>query len=170
MKELILGGVRSGKSALAQQRAEASDLAVTYIATATAGDESMVQRIARHQADRPTDWQTLEVPLLLADALQQQAADNRCLIVDCLTLWLTNLFMKGDDTCFHTQCDGLLELLPDLPGHIILVSNEINMGVVPTGELSRRFCDEAGWLHQALGKICDRVSLTVAGLPLEIKG
>ncbi len=170
MKELILGGVRSGKSALAQQRAEKSGLEVVYIATATAGDEAMAQRIARHQADRPADWKILEAPLMLIDVLQQQAADNCCLIVDCLTLWLTNLLLKEDDAFFQGQRDGLLALLPHLPGHIILVSNEINMGVVPMGELSRRFCDEAGWLHQALAQICDRVSLMVAGLPLEIKG
>ena len=171
MKELILGGMRSGKRALAQQTAIASGLQVTYIATATAGeDEEMVRRIERHQQDRPDDWQTVEAPYDLATALQLHAAADRCLIVDCLTLWLTNLLLLEDETRLRNERQALLDTLPGLPGRIILVSNEINMGVVPMGELSRRFCDEAGWLHQALASLCDRVRLTVAGLPLVVKG
>lgn len=170
MKELILGGARSGKSALAQQRAIASGLRVTYIATATAGDDEMRARIQRHQLERPAEWELIEEPIALADALQQSAAPERCLIVDCLTLWLTNLLGFATESELQQQRQALLDLLPQLPGHIILVSNEINMGVVPMGELSRRFCDEAGWLHQALAQQCQRVTLTVAGLPLVLKG
>lgn len=171
MKELILGGMRSGKSALAQQTAEATGLAVSYIATATAGDDTeMAARIARHQADRPGHWQLREAPLELAQAMLAEAEEGRCLIVDCLTLWLTNLLLKEDEAYFRAQRQALLDCLPQLPGHIILVSNEINMGVVPMGELSRRFCDEAGWLHQALAPLCDRVRLTVAGIPVLVKG
>lgn len=168
MKELILGGVRSGKSALAQQRAQSSGRAVTYIATAQAGDDEMESRIARHKADRPAEWLLVEEPFALAGVLGRYAADDHCILIDCLTLWLTNLLVN-DETRFELERQALLDTLPGLPGHIIMVSNEVNMGVVPMGELSRRFCDEAGWLHQALAQQCDRVVLTVAGLPLVLK-
>lgn len=170
MRELILGGTRSGKSALAQRRAQASGLPVTYIATATAGDDEMSARIRRHQLERPVEWALIEEPIALAEALRQSAAPDRCLLVDCLTLWLSNLLGFANEPEFQYERQALLDLLPQLPGHIILVSNEVNMGVVPMGELSRRFCDEAGWLHQALAQQCQRVTLTVAGLPLLLKG
>lgn len=170
MKELILGGVRSGKSRLAQQRAVATGLAVTYIATATMGDEEMVKRITRHQAERPDNWSLVEEPIELASVLQAHAAEDHCLLVDCLTLWLTNLLLADDEELFQSQRAALLQSLSSLPGKIILVSNETSMGIVPMGELSRRYCDEAGWLHQALAEKCDRVTLTVAGLPMVLKG
>lgn len=170
MKELILGGVRSGKSRLAEQRAEASGLAVVYIATAQAGDDEMAARIAHHQASRPSHWRLVEEPIRLAAVLTAQASPDRCLVVDCLTLWITNLLCAEDEVRFRRERDALLAALPQLPGRLILVSNETSMGVVPVGELSRRFCDEAGWLHQALAAICDRVVLTVAGLPQVLKG
>lgn len=170
MIELILGGVRSGKSALAQRRALDSGLPVTYIATATAGDEEMAARIRRHRDERPAEWVLVEEPIALAAALRHSAAPGRCLIVDCLTLWLSNLLAFASESEFRQQREALLDLLPQLPGHIIMVSNEVNMGVVPMGELSRRFCDEAGWLHQALARQCQRVTLTVAGLPMVLKG
>lgn len=169
MKELILGGARSGKSRLAEARALASGRAVTYIATATAGDAEMAARIAHHQARRPAHWATLEVPLDLAGALAEHAAEDRCLLVDCLTLWLSN-WLHADPAGYAGQYRSLLDALPGLPGHIILVSNETGMGIVPLGELSRRYQDEAGRLHQALAARCDRVTLTVAGLPLLLKG
>lgn len=167
MKELILGGARSGKSALAERRAQASAMAVTYIATAVAGDAEMAQRIARHRADRPDHWQTVEEPLELAAVLRDRAAPDRCLLVDCLTLWLSNLL--AEDQALLQQQAALLEVLPSLPGRIILVSNEVGLGVVPVGELSRRFVDEAGRLHQRLAAACDRVTLVVAGLEHTLK-
>jgi adenosylcobinamide kinase/adenosylcobinamide-phosphate guanylyltransferase len=170
MKELILGGVRSGKSRLAEQHALASGFPVTYIATATADDDEMRKRIAHHQAQRPAQWQLVEEPLALAATLQRHAAENHCLLVDCLTLWLTNLLCVEDDQRMKTEVAALLNILPTLPGHIILVSNETGMGVVPLGELTRRYCDEAGRLHQALAATCNQVILTVAGLPLTLKG
>ena len=170
MIELILGGARSGKSLLAEQRARASGLAVTYVATATAGDAEMAARIRHHQARRPADWGLVEAPLDLAQALTTHAAPDRCLIVDCLTLWLSNGLLAEDATGFAAQRQALLESVPNLPGRLILVSNETGMGVVPMGELSRRVCDEAGRLHQDLAALCDRVTLTVAGLPLTLKG
>ncbi len=168
MRELILGGVRSGKSRLAERYALESGLAVVYIATAQVLDEEMRQRIFHHQARRPSDWQLVEAGQNLAEVLQREAAEGRCLLVDCLTLWLTQLLCDSDESLM--QVSEFIEILPVLPGRIILVSNETNMGIVPMGELSRRYCDEMGRLHQQLGAICERVTLTVAGLPLIIKG
>ena len=168
MKELILGGARSGKSALAERRARDSGLAVCYIATATADDAEMAARIARHRADRPAHWTTLEEPLALARVLREQAREDRCLLVDCLTLWLNNLLLAGEGVCQREQA-ALLDVLPALPGRLLLVSNEVGQGVVPLGELSRRFVDEAGRLHQRLAALCERVTLVVAGLELPLK-
>lgn len=170
MRELILGGVRSGKSRLAEQHASDSGLEVVYVATAQVRDAEMRQRIAHHQARRPAHWRVIEAGQNLAEVLQQQAAANRCVLVDCLTLWLTQLLCDTDETVLRREVDALLAVLPALPGHIILVSNETNMGIVPMGELSRRYCDEAGRLHQQVGALCERVILTVAGLPLIVKG
>lgn len=170
MKTLILGGVRSGKSRLAEQRASASGLAVTYLATATAGDEEMQRRIEKHRADRPSGWQVIEEPLALADALRNHARADGLILVDCLTLWLTNLLLDLDPTRFETERAALLDTLPTLPGELVMVSNETGLGVVPMGELTRRYCDEAGRLHQALAQLCDRVVFTVAGLPHFLKG
>jgi len=168
MKELILGGTRSGKSALAQQRAGQSGLAVTYIATARLLDREMAERIIRHRQARPAGWQVVEEPLALAQALQANAATDRCLLVDCLTLWLSNLLAASEERLLDEK-QALLETLPALPGYLILVSNEVGQGIVPVNSLARRFRDEAGWLHQALAHCCDRVTLTVAGLPLTLK-
>ena len=169
MKELILGGVRSGKSTLAEQHATASGLPVIYVATAEVRDEEMRERILHHQARRPDHWQLVEAGQDLADVLQHVARADRCVLVDCLTLWLTQMLCDTDESRLQFEVSALLRVLPDLPGQIILVSNETNMGVTPMGELSRRYCDEAGRLHQRLGAICERVILTVAGLPLMVK-
>jgi len=168
MKELILGGARSGKSALAQQRAEESGLEVVYIATAQVLDQEMAERIGRHRQARPAGWRLVEEPLALAQALQAHAAADRCLLVDCLTLWLNNLLAQSEDRLLLEK-QTLLETLPTLPGTIILVSNEVGQGIVPVNPLARRFRDEAGWLHQALAQCCERVTLTIAGLPLSLK-
>jgi adenosylcobinamide kinase/adenosylcobinamide-phosphate guanylyltransferase len=170
MRQLILGGVRSGKSRLAEQHAIATRLPVVYIATAQAQDTEMQARIQHHQTNRPQHWTLLEEPLALAQALQAQAMDGRCVLVDCLTLWLTNLLCLQDETRLQQETEALLEILPALPGEIILVSNETGMGIVPLGELTRRYCDEAGRLHQAIAAHCDKVIFTVAGLPLQLKG
>jgi adenosylcobinamide kinase/adenosylcobinamide-phosphate guanylyltransferase len=200
MKTLILGGVRSGKSRLAESLAQQSGLPVCYIATATAGDEEMRRRVESHRARRPADWSVIEEPLALAGALQKHSASGRCLVVDCLTLWLTNLLMtdagvgwaearsptnsngmnhlcwgspgspQPTTTTFAHETKAFLAALPELQGTIILVSNETGLGVMPLGELTRRFVDEAGHLHQALAQTCDRVVLTMAGLPIYLKG
>ena len=170
MIELILGGARSGKSRLAERLAGESGLPVTYIATSQPLDGEMSARIAQHRARRPAGWGLIEEPLALAAALRAQAAPDRCLLVDCLTLWLTNLLMLDDTARLAAERDALLECVAALPGRVLLVSNETGLGVVPLGELSRRYVDEAGWLHQALAERCGRVVFTVAGLPMTLKG
>jgi adenosylcobinamide kinase / adenosylcobinamide-phosphate guanylyltransferase len=170
MRELILGGARSGKSRLAEQLAADSCLLVTYIATSQALDGEMSSRIRQHRERRPTDWALVEEPVELARVLQELASAERCLLVDCLTLWLTNLLMLEDQARLISEREALLACLVTLPGRIILVSNETGLGVVPMGELTRRYVDEAGWLHQAIAERCQRVIFTVAGLPMLLKG
>jgi len=112
----------------------------------------------------------IEEPIRLASALQRYATSSHCLLVDCLTLWLTNLLMHNDEKQFSSERQALLQLLPDLPGKILMVSNETNLGITPLGELSRRYCDEAGKLHQEIAQCCDQVVMTIAGLPMMLKG
>ncbi|MDG1581387.1 bifunctional adenosylcobinamide kinase/adenosylcobinamide-phosphate guanylyltransferase [Pseudomonas sp. GOM6] len=170
MLDLILGGARSGKSRLAEKLAIQSGLAVTYIATSQALDGEMSARIAHHRERRPAEWALVEEPIELGRVLREHAAPERCLLVDCLTLWLTNLLMLDDDTRLAMQRDAFLESLGELPGRIVLVSNETGLGVVPLGELTRRYVDEAGWLHQAVAERAERVQFCVAGLPMLLKG
>ncbi len=181
---LVLGGARSGKSSFAEKLATDSGYEVVYIATATIYDDEMRKRINRHIDDRPDHWLTIEEPLLLAQTLKQHAVEGKCLLVDCLTLWLTNVLMSeevqlseevqsnNDSLKKTTLADykkELLGVLDGLPGTVILVSNEVGQGVVPMGELSRRFVDEAGWLHQDIARIAQNVTLVVAGLPMQLK-
>ncbi|MBI1447874.1 bifunctional adenosylcobinamide kinase/adenosylcobinamide-phosphate guanylyltransferase [Acinetobacter sp. AC1-2] len=170
MLQLILGGARSGKSRLAEQTAIATQLAVTYVATAQALDSEMQSRIAHHQNQRPAHWSLVEEPLFLAKTLQKIDRSNQIILVDCLTLWLTNLLLLDDQNVQEFECEQLIDVLPKLQSEIILVSNETGLGVVPLGEISRRFVDEAGRLHQALGQIADKVMFCVAGFPMILKG
>lgn len=170
MRTLILGGARSGKSALAERMAMASGHEVIYIATAQAHDGEMAARIAHHRSRRPVRWQIVEEPLALAETLKTHARPGRCVLVDCLTLWLSNLLGDEDPSRFETERGALLNLLPSLTGQVLLVSNEVGLGVVPLGELTRRFVDEAGRLHQALAAKCETVLFVAAGLPLALKG
>jgi len=183
---LILGGARSGKSSLAEQRAKNLNLPVTYIATAQALDVEMERRIALHQHDRPTQWQTVESPLLLAKAINllvEKIIDNtvdghlnngQCIVIDCLTLWVTNCLCQQDLNYFLQQKQQLLKALINSQQHeslhIILVSNEVGHGIVPMGDLSREFVDQSGWLHQAIAEIANSVDFVMAGLPLRLKG
>ncbi|WP_017902178.1 bifunctional adenosylcobinamide kinase/adenosylcobinamide-phosphate guanylyltransferase [Pseudomonas asplenii] len=170
MQQLILGGARSGKSRLAERLAQESGLAVIYVATSQPLDGELNERVALHRQRRPAHWGLVEEPLHLARVLREHASDDTCLLVDCLTLWLTNLLMLDDASRLHAERDALLDGLAQLPGELIFVSNETGLGIVPLGELTRRYVDEAGWLHQALAERCQRVVLTVAGLPLTLKG
>lgn len=164
--ELILGGARSGKSRLAEQRAVDCGRRKIYIATAEAGDGEMAERIGHHQQRRDDSWQVRETPLNLAATLEDVCAPDTVAVVDCLTLWLCNCLHRG---CWPQQRENLLACLPQLPGQVILVSNETGLGVVPMGQLSREFVDQSGFLHQQLATLCSRVTLCVAGLPLTLK-
>jgi len=168
MRELILGGARSGKSALAVRLARASGLAVTFVATATAGDAEMVERIARHRAARPPSWRVVEVPIALAAALRAECAPDRIVVVDCLTLWLSNLMLA--EAPLAPERAALLDALPALPGRVVLVANEVGLGIVPENALARRFRDEQGALNQAVASRCERVTLVAAGVALVLKG
>ena len=170
MLQLILGGARSGKSRLAEKLAGESGFAVTYIATSRPLDGEMNERVRHHRERRPAHWALVEEPLELARVLRESAREDTFVLVDCLTLWLTNLLMLESPQRLNAERDALLACLADLPGEIVFVSNETGMGVIPLGELTRRYVDEAGWLHQALAERCQRVVLTVAGLPLTLKG
>jgi adenosylcobinamide kinase / adenosylcobinamide-phosphate guanylyltransferase len=166
---LILGGVRSGKSRRAAEIAQAGGAAVTIIATGTAQDQEMAERIALHRAHRPKEWSVIEEPVRLADALTAACAPSRIVIVDCLTLWLTNLMCGEDPAALRRESAQLLEILPRLGGDCVLVSNEVGFGIIPANALARRFADEAGALHQRLAALCDQVILMAAGLPLILK-
>ncbi|HNN87413.1 MAG: bifunctional adenosylcobinamide kinase/adenosylcobinamide-phosphate guanylyltransferase [Pseudomonadales bacterium] len=168
MKHLILGGARSGKSRFAETVGLATNKKLIYIATSQALDDEMQARIQHHQTSRNARWETIEEPIELAATLQKYATTDTCILVDCLTLWLTNLLLT-DETIFLREREALLNALPQLTGDILLVSNEVGMGIVPLDALSRRFVDEAGRLHQQLAQHCDVVSLVVAGLPLTLK-
>ena len=172
---LILGGARSGKSALACQLAAQSELAVTYVATATARDAEMTTRIQRHQQERPAHWRLVEAPVALAQTIAVHAGNDQCLIVDCLTLWLTNLLHDANgqpqpDTVLSEHFGALEQALKQADGTILLVSNEVGLGIIPLGELTRRFVDEAGRLNQRLARLADHVFFVAAGLPLTLKG
>lgn len=167
MREFILGGARSGKSRLAETRARESGLDVTYIATAERGDNEMAERIEHHRERRPAHWRTVEAPRSLAAALEREAAPGRLVLVDCLTLWLGNLV--EDAETLERERAALVGGLPSLAGEVVLVSNEVGLGIVPDHALARRFRDEAGWLHQAVAAVCERVTFVAAGLPLTLK-
>lgn len=167
---LILGGVRSGKSRLAEQLARDSGRSVTYVATATASDGEMRERIAAHRQRRPADWALIEEPLALPAVLESTCTVERCVLVECLTLWLANLLWAEEPGRLETELAALDGLLPRLPGQVIFVGNEVNMGVIPVNDLARRYGDLAGSLHQRIAAQADQVVLTVAGLPLVLKG
>ncbi len=170
---LVLGGARSGKSAYAEQLASESQLAVTYIATAQVYDNEFANRIAHHKARRPKDWQLVEAPFSLAATLATHATENTCVIVDCLTLWLAQCICpeceSPETVSWEEERMTLLEVLPKLKGKVILVSNEVGMGIVPLGEINRQFQDEQGRLNQLIAKLADEVSFIAAGLPLKLK-
>ena len=173
MQHLVLGGARSGKSHYAEQLALASHKEVIYIATGSAGDDEMQARIKKHQADRPKYWQTIEEPVLLADVIERYANTHHCLLVDCLTLWLSNILFDSQgnyqEDVFLQQKQALLNELPHIHADIILVSNEVGSGIIPIDSMSRRFVDEAGRLHQQLAKLCSHVTLVTAGLAQQLK-
>ncbi len=172
--QLILGGARSGKSGYAEQLAKASGLAVTYIATAQVYDDEFAERVAHHKARRPAEWQLVETPYNLASTLQAQDSADQCIIVDCLTLWLAQYICPDCESpeavSWESERQALLAVLPTLQGTIILVSNEVGMGIVPLGKINRDFQDEQGRLNQLVAQVADKVSFIAAGLPINLKG
>jgi adenosylcobinamide kinase/adenosylcobinamide-phosphate guanylyltransferase len=185
-RTLVVGGARSGKSALAERLATAPGKEVVYLATSQAGDTEMDARIAHHRARRPSAWQTVEEATALAASLRRLCAPERVVLVDCLTLWLSNLLFSSTFSSTREQPEvGAVELPPlfswersdllawlDEPaaGEVIFVSNEVGMGIVPMGAVSRAFVDEAGRLNQDVAARCERVLFVAAGLPLALKG
>jgi adenosylcobinamide kinase/adenosylcobinamide-phosphate guanylyltransferase len=165
---LVLGGARSGKSAHAESLVLASGLEPVYVATAQALDAEMAARIARHRADRGPAWRTVEEPLELAARVALESRPGRAVLVDCLTLWLTNLMVAGRDV--PAACATLVAGLRAPAGPVVLVSNEVGWGIVPETPLGRRFRDAQGRLNQRMAAVADRVVLVVAGIPVAIKG
>lgn len=171
---LILGGARSGKSAYAEKRALESGLPVTYIATAQIYDDEFRARVQHHQDRRPGNWQLIEEPHFLSTSLQTNNNTGTTLIIDCLTLWLAQWICEDckppRSSSWQQQREALLKILPGMKAEVLLVSNEVGMGIVPLGEINRQFQDEQGRLNQAIAQIADQVSFIAAGLPLKLKG
>ncbi len=171
---LILGGARSGKSGYAEEIALDSGLPVIYLATALVLDEEFRIRVTHHQTRRPTHWQTIENPFHLGLTLSNLDRLNQLIIVDCLTLWLAQCICPEceipKDVSWLSEKSSFLETLPKLKSKVILVSNEVGMGIVPLGEISRYFQDEQGRLNQAVASIAETVSFIAAGLPIKLKG
>lgn len=167
---LILGGARSGKSALAQRLAASHADQVLFVATAEPGDEEMKARIAKHRADRPVHWRTLEAPLGVAGALAE-VDPAPVVLLDCVTLWVTNLMHVGGATweAAARELEALLEWYHACPVELIVVSNEVGLGIVPADELSRMFREWLGWFNQRLAAEADAVYFMIAGLPVELK-
>lgn len=163
----VIGGARSGKSRYAQTRTEALPGRLAYIATAQAFDGEMTDRIARHQADRGPRWQTFEAPIDLPGTIRRAAGTSHAILVDCLTLWLSNLILGEHDLSSATA--ALLSEVQTCPVPIALVTNEVGLGIVPENALARRFRDEAGELNQRMAACCDEAVLVTAGLPLQLK-
>jgi adenosylcobinamide kinase / adenosylcobinamide-phosphate guanylyltransferase len=165
---LILGGARSGKSRHAETLVTAAAATATYIATAEAGDGEMAARIEEHRRRRGDFWRTVEEPVDLAAAIRANAAPERPVLVDCLTLWLSNLILAG--RIVEHESEILCAALCEARGPVVLVANEVGMGLVPETPLGREFRDAAGRLNQRIAELADRVIFVAAGLPLVLKG
>lgn len=164
---LVLGGARSGKSRYAQARAEALAGDLVFVATAQALDEEMAARIHRHRSDRDARWHTVEEPLDLAAVIGDWDGGGRVLLIDCLTLWVSNLFLADLDVAAETE--RLVETIGNTIGNIVLVANEVGLGIVPDNALARRFRDAAGLVNQVVAACADEVVFLAAGLPLRLK-
>jgi adenosylcobinamide kinase/adenosylcobinamide-phosphate guanylyltransferase len=164
---LVLGGARSGKSRHAQAHAETLAGPLVYIATAQAGDAEMADRIARHRADRGPRWTTVEAPVHLPDAMLAWHGRGAVLLVDCLTLWTSNLMLGGHDV--EQAGRALTDAIGSFDGHVVLVANEVGLGIVPDNALARQFRDRAGTLNQSVAACVEQVVFLAAGLPLRLK-
>jgi adenosylcobinamide kinase/adenosylcobinamide-phosphate guanylyltransferase len=166
---LITGGARSGKSRYAEQRVLEMGGRPLYVGTAEAKDEEMAQRIAAHRKRRGTQWHTIEEPLELAEALLAQRGETDCALVDCLTLWISNLLIRHDDQYASKKVAEMIEKLPRLDFHLVFVTNEVGLGIVPDNPLARKFRDLAGWTNQQMAQAANEVILMVAGIPMILK-
>ena len=165
---LILGGARSGKSGFAERLALSRGLRCVYIATGEAHDDEMADRIARHRADRGADWHTVEVPINLPATIAHISRNDTAILVDCLTLWLSNIMLADHDV--EKATDDLLAALAAAAGPVLMVANEVGLGIVPENALARRFRDEAGRMNQRLASHVPHVAFISAGLPIWLKG
>lgn len=184
MIHLVIGGARSGKSVHAENLAselsqslgkqspnkQSTGKKLIYLATATIYDDEMQQRIDLHKQRRDQDWSLVEEPLQLASCLQKLSGTNAVVLIDCMTLWLSNWICSENFAEFESQRQAFITALTTFEGDCVIVSNEVGSGIVPMGELSRSFVDHAGWLNQAIAKVSDKATLVVAGLPLTLKG
>jgi len=166
---LVTGGARSGKSSYAERRASELGRRRLYLATAEAKDEEMALRIAEHQKRRGSQWLTIEEPIELVDVLLARRNQIDCAVVDCLTLWLSNLLFRSDENYVTAKVETLVEILPRLDFHVVLVTNEVGWGIVPDNPLARQFRDLAGRVNQRIAAIATEVILMVAGIPMVVK-
>jgi adenosylcobinamide kinase/adenosylcobinamide-phosphate guanylyltransferase len=178
---LIVGGARSGKSYFAQELARKLEVPVLFVATAEAGDEDMRQRIEKHRKDRPPDWRTLEVTCHIGQRIEQEAGNARAVIIDCITLLVSNIFSLYSIQALEqieesvleaqvaTEINELMECVKKIDASFIIVSNEVGLGLVPTNRPSRLYRDLLGKANQMLAQCVDEVYLMVAGLPVQVK-
>jgi adenosylcobinamide kinase/adenosylcobinamide-phosphate guanylyltransferase len=165
----VTGSARSGKSTYAEQRALEMGVRRLYIATAEAKDEEMAQRIAQHQTRRSDQWTTIEEPVEMANVLLKWRGRTDCALVDCLTLWLSNLLLGRDGNYAEEKVEQLLATLPRLDFSVVVVGNEVGWGIVPDNPLARQFRDLAGWANQRVAAVANEVILMVAGIPMIVK-
>jgi adenosylcobinamide kinase / adenosylcobinamide-phosphate guanylyltransferase len=175
MKTLLIGGARSGKSALAQRWASERSSNVCALVTGTETDPEMTARIAAHRRDRPSHWAVREEPVSLGRALREASAPGRLILLDCLTLWISNCLWPPsfdpshpDDSAWRTERADFLDSLSTTTD-VIIVTNEVGTGIVPDNAASRTFRDEQGWLNQSVAGLCDEAFFVTAGLPLRLK-
>lgn len=167
---LVLGGARSGKSAYAEKLAAQTMQKVVYVATAKVRDKAIEERVTLHQQSRPSEWLTVECPLDLGAVLQEHASKGNTILVDCLTMWVTNMLCEEDSKkVLAAQKQSFFESLGTVKGNVVFVSNEVGMGIIPMGEITRDYVDIAGRLHQDIATLADKVLLIVAGLPMVLK-
>ncbi|ETX12605.1 adenosylcobinamide kinase [Marinomonas ushuaiensis DSM 15871] len=169
MKHLVLGGIRSGKSAFAQEQVAQLGKPVCYVATSQVWDDDMEKRVQLHKENRPSEWRVIEEPLALASVLESLNSPEQAVIVECFTLWLTNLLCLEDEARLAEEKSALLKVVENFQGDLVLVSSEVGLGIIPMNALARRFADEAGEMNQTLAKLTNRVTFVAAGLPMPLK-
>ncbi|GAB3478764.1 bifunctional adenosylcobinamide kinase/adenosylcobinamide-phosphate guanylyltransferase [Marinomonas epiphytica] len=169
MKHLVLGGVRSGKSAFAEETVAKYSDSVCYIATSQAWDNSMAERVRKHQDRRPESWQLIEEPISLGETLASLNGSGKAVIIECVSLWLTNLLCLEDEARLAVEKQAFLTAVEAFDGSLVIVSSEVGLGIMPMNEMARRFGDEVGELNQMLAKLTERVTLVAAGIPMPLK-